>query len=176
MHDIKVKAPVRFAVHWRDIIRIGKPAPLPCRTPAGSACECARGKSIVHCQNSEPNVPRRRPSVAFGNFVVILSGVPRVWAVRTNAGWCLTWLLVVLVSMASLDRVPDPPAVRPDYTQIKISAPHAQLATPAVRCSLLVAMLQPPVERRASLTAVPVGHRGLTLVLRRAADSSPPIL
>jgi hypothetical protein len=118
----------------------------------------------------------RLSCIGFAYFVDILSAVPRLWAVRTNGGWCLALLLAVLVAMASLDRVPDPPAVRPDHPQVKNSASFAQLATPPVHSSPLIAMLQPAADRGASFAVAPVTHRGLILVVKRATDSSPPIL
>lgn len=88
----------------------------------------------------------------------------------------LTWLLVLLVVMASVDRLPDPPATRSNYTQFKISGSHEQPARLDTPRPLLAALVQPPLDRPISLPVAPVSRSSRTLVLRRASDSSPPIL
>ncbi|HLJ47361.1 MAG TPA: hypothetical protein VKU01_15195 [Bryobacteraceae bacterium] len=110
------------------------------------------------------------------DFVAILCIVHRAGTARIKANWWLSWLLVVFVVMASVDRLPDPPAAKPDCTQFTISPSHGQPASLASHWSLLFATLQSPPERRAILAVVAVSHRSRILVLERTTDSSPPIL
>ncbi|HWE48560.1 MAG TPA: hypothetical protein VG273_02150 [Bryobacteraceae bacterium] len=98
----------------------------------------------------------------------------RAWSARTKAGWGLAWLLAILVLLATVDRLPDPPAASPDCTQLKISATHGQLLGPAAPGASPVSLHHPPGEYRAIIAAVPVGHQSRILIAGRATDSSPP--
>jgi hypothetical protein len=101
--------------------------------------------------------------------------VHRAWAAWSQAILGLTWLLVLAVVMASVDRLPDPPAARRDYTQFKISNSHEQPASLGAALPLLAALIQPPLEHVTSLPSAPVSHSSRALLLWRASDSSPPV-
>jgi hypothetical protein len=108
------------------------------------------------------------------SVVAILSAVRRVEAGRMKAVSCLTWLLALLVVMASLDRLPDPPAARPDYAQSKSSGPHEQPADAAAPCPGLVVALHPLSNHGTVAISEPVPPRSQIVVLERASDTSPP--
>src|SRR5256885_6562250 len=100
------------------------------------------------------------------HFVAILSAVHRPSAARSPLVCALTWLLAALIVMASIDRLPDPPAARRDNTQFKISSSHEQPANlTADSWSLTIATLQPLLERRYNLLPLAVSRYGKTLAL-----------
>jgi len=88
--------------------------------------------------------------------------------------WGLQWLLALLVLIASVDRLPDPPAARPDYTQFRISASHEQPVAVAAEWPLPSATQEPIFQRGESLLPSPIRRISPTFAMRRATDSSPP--
>lgn len=90
--------------------------------------------------------------------------------------WCFIWMLIALVVMATVDRVPDPPAAKPVLVQFRISSPHelpAALGTP----SRFLLRTFWESERLAALApSEPVPGINRIDPLERAADPSPPRL
>lgn len=120
--------------------------------------------------------PQAFCETVFRPLCATLNPMNRARAAATLAIRGLSWLLVLLVVMASVDRLPDPPAARSNYTQFQISSSHEKPASLATPCPLPVALIQPSLEGFTSLPAARVSHSGRSILLRRASDSSPPVL
>jgi hypothetical protein len=85
----------------------------------------------------------------------------------------LKWLLALLVLIASVDRVPDPPAAGPKYSQSNISISYAPPSAPAAS-DLALVTLKPVFDGGRSCHPLPVRRIRPAFAPRRATDSSPP--
>ena len=107
---------------------------------------------------------------------VLPSATHRAWSAGAEAFRVLTLLLAVLVFMASVDRLPDPPAAKSNYTQYKISSSPHQAASLGAPCARPLALFRPAVERCTDRSITSSGDSNRLLLLQRSTDSSPPTL
>ena len=87
--------------------------------------------------------------------------------------FCWLWILILTVVAATLDRVPDPPYAKPEFTRIAISTSHGVPATAAV-CHEAICNSQRPEW----LAVLALQEYSLPLhqtdAVERGTDSSPP--
>jgi len=98
-----------------------------------------------------------------------------------NSGWqmraisFLIWILIALLTTATLDRVPDPPAANPAGAQLTISVPHElppAFGAPSV--GLAPSQMQEPEHLALSDTVEPLQSTNWIDFLERGTDPSPP--
>jgi hypothetical protein len=88
---------------------------------------------------------------------------------------CLIWILITLLTTASLDRVPDPPAASPAGAQLTISVPHElppAFGAPSV--GLAPSQMQEPEHLAVLDAAETLQSIHWIDSLERETDPSPP--
>jgi len=88
---------------------------------------------------------------------------------------CLVWILITLLTTATLDRVPDPPAANPAGAQLTISVPHELPPSSGAPCLCMApSQMQEPEHVALSDTADPLQSANWIDSLERGTDPSPP--
>ena len=89
---------------------------------------------------------------------------------------CTIWILAALLVAATLDSLPDPPAVSPRTAICKIEQPEARVCDAMIgRGNSLAAMDFFPVSLTAADTCEPHPSSAPMVLAVHAADSSPPL-
>ena len=97
----------------------------------------------------------------------------RVAHKRMKSICCLVWILTALVIATTVDRVPDPPATRPNATQFRVSGPLELLVSLPSAPVFAPSRAQSERSRAFYVSDLPPrSHR--VDPLERATDPSPP--
>jgi hypothetical protein len=89
--------------------------------------------------------------------------------------WCVIWILGALLVIASLDKLPDPPAANPSGAAFKASLTHeCAPGTPSRFCEPARIFFRSTSQLTASdFSPVHLLH-GRMVLMEQAADPSPP--
>jgi hypothetical protein len=91
----------------------------------------------------------------------------------TKSIWCTIWILSALLVMATLDALPDPPAVNPG-SAISLVLHHSFSDFATGRCDAPCAPHPLPVSLVGAYTREPLRPSACLILTAQAADSSPP--
>src|SRR6185437_230182 len=105
----------------------------------------------------------------------MLGAVNRAAEGRKRPIWCLIWLLAALIVMATVDRIPDPPAANRDNPQFGISCVHEAGMAAVVPGRIQLTVIHQPLGYADLDTNEPFPGDRSPVCLERATDPSPPL-
>jgi hypothetical protein len=90
--------------------------------------------------------------------------------------WCAIWILGALLVIATLDKVPDPPAANPGKAQIHTCCPHEVAVATFTPVQSFRTIFRQPLRHEANGIFQPLPVRGWIVLIEQASDPSPPSL
>jgi hypothetical protein len=86
----------------------------------------------------------------------------------------MVWILGALLMIATLDKIPDPPAAKPNHTELSASCLHEQSVAADTVCVFIDALFHLPVRIVVADAVELLPYNDRIVLVERAADSSPP--
>jgi hypothetical protein len=86
----------------------------------------------------------------------------------------MVWIFGVLLMIAALDKIPDPPAAKPNHTRISASCLHNQSVAVGMVRVFIDALFHVPAPIAEAYVLELRPYRDRIVLVGRAADSSPP--
>jgi hypothetical protein len=88
---------------------------------------------------------------------------------------CMVWILGALLMIATLDKIPDPPAANPKHAQISASCLDKHSVAARTLCVSIDALFHLPVRIVVADAVELLPYSDQIVLVERAADSSPPL-
>jgi hypothetical protein len=89
---------------------------------------------------------------------------------------CMAWILGAMLLIATLDKIPDPPAAHRNNAGISASCPHEHSVAAVTPRAFINAPSHLPVRSVVADAVELLPHNHRIVLIERAADPSPPAL